>query len=230
MAFDPEKIIEPLAGSSGGLIEAVKKGVIVALRTALNGTSMSSSQDRISVDMEYPLDKESYPGIWVQFSISSLRPSGMGMLEYDPETGDRLQQYMYEGRVTVVVVALTSLERDRIADYLISMMTFSRIPNPRLITEHGVSENFSDLYASLDENPHLSMTVNTDSVRPGGQSTTVGTAWDPTAIAYEDAYSFEVLGEFQLVTTNDGNYVLRRIDILPEIGLRAGPHKPGDWV
>lgn len=229
MAFREEQIVDPQPGSTGGLIEAVKTGVIVALRKTLTGTSMSNSSNRIHVEMDYPMVKEKYPGIWVQFSLASLQPSGMGMVLRDPESGDRLQQFMYRGRVTIVVVALSSIERDRISDFLISMLSFSRIPDPRLFTENGVQENFSDLYAELDANPHLSMTVNSDQPTPGGQSVTVGVPWNPNELAYEDAYSFEVVGEFQLLTSNEGLHRLRRVDVLPEIGMH-GTYRPGDWV
>lgn len=230
MPFRDDQLIEPFSGSTGGLIEVFKRGVITALRTAITGTSLSSTVgSEIHVDMEYPMEKEKYPGIWVQFSLSDLQPSGIGMVLTDRDSGDRIQQFMYQGRVTLVVVALSSLERDRISDFLISMLAFSRIPNPRLYTENGVQESFTDLYSALDANPHLSVTVNSDRPRPGGQTTTVGVPWSPNLLAYEDAHSFEVLGEFQLVTTSDGLYRLERIDIEPEIGMHTTP-KPGDWM
>lgn len=223
--FDPEtdpNMVVP--GSPGGVIEAVKRGVITAFRSALTDTSISNESDQIHVDLEYPLEEASYPGIWVQFSLSDLTTSGMGMLQRDPESGALMQQFRYEGRVTLTLVALTSIERDRLADRVISMLAFSRVPSPNLFTENGFQESYSSLYAEFDANPYLSITINSDKPRPGGQSVTVGVPWDQGQLAYEDAYSFEVVGEFMLVTENDGLYRLSRVEINKEIA----PRPPAD--
>lgn len=233
MAFAEDRVNDVFPGNGNGLIEAVKTGVIVALRTALTGTSLTSSSNSIHVDMEYPKELVNYPGIWVQFSLNTLRPSGIGMMVEDRESGDTLQQFTYTGRVSLTLVALTSLERDRLADHIISMLAFSRVPNPRLLTENGKGESFSSLYEEFDRNPYVSMTVNSDEPKPGGQSVTVGVPWDETQLAYEDQYSFDVLGEFMLVTTNEGFYRLSRIDIYHEamLGGMAPPQAdPEGWV
>jgi hypothetical protein len=229
MAFEDEQVNDVLPGSPGGLIEAVKTAIVFATRSAVTGTSLSSQDSAVNVSMEYPNTLEKYPAIWVQFSLSTLQPSGMGMVQYDPSTGDSLRHFSYTGRVSLAVVALSNIERDRLSDYLVNMLAFSRVSIPNLVTEDGVQETFTDLYEYLDKDPHLSMTVNTDSFRPMGQSTTFGTAWDPTALVYEDAYAFDVIGHFMVERTNDGYYILRRVDVLPEIDTAHGTYRPGTW-
>ena len=39
------------------------------------------------------------------------------------------------------------------------------------------------------------MTLQSDILTPGGQTETIGTPWDDDKIAYEDRYSFEVVGQ-----------------------------------
>lgn len=228
---DPPNEVHP--GSPGGPIEAVKRGVITAFRSAINKSSIVSESDRVHVDMEYPNDKANYPAIWVQFSLSKLVTSGIGMLQRDPESGDLMQQMRYEGRVTLTLVALTSLERDRLADEMVSILSFSRIPSTNLFTENGFVESYSTLYEEFDRNPFLSMSINSDMPRPGGQSVTVGTPWDPDQLAYEDSYSFEVVGEFMLVTANEGLYRLKRVDYDAQIAPRQpdlGEDGNGPWI
>jgi len=224
MSFASTRINEIFPGSSGGVIEAVKRGLVLALREALNATTLSDDKPGegeqgtpIHVDLEYPIEQTQYPGIWVQFSLSTLRPSGLGMAVQDHESGDVLQQCSYTGRVTLYLVALTSIARDRLADYILAMLAFSRIPNPNLFTENGFTDSFSPIYSAFQDNPYISMTVNSDEIRPGGQSVTVGVPWDDSQIAYEDSYSFDVQGEFMLVTTNGGYYRIQRIDIEPQL-------------
>lgn len=230
MAFDEGRITDQLPNSSGGVIEAVKTAVVTAFREGLTGSTMTSSDPTdIHVDMEYPMRRESYPAVWVQFSLTSLETPGLGHIVIDPETGDSLQEFMFQGRVMLTLLALTSIQRDRLADFVISAIAFSRVANTRLITEHGFSDSFTRIYQALDDNPYIAMTVNTDRPNPMGQSVTVGSAWDERQMIYEDAYSFDVIGQFQLVTTNEGYYRLRRIDVLPEVGLGTTP-KPGEWI
>lgn len=229
--FDEEQINQDYPGSPGGPIEAAKRALLYAMRSAITGTTLSGQQGpgEVHVSMEYPNKQEQYPGIWVQFSLSSLRNAGMGMVQTDRETGDSLQHYTYTGRVTYVVVAFTNKERDRLAEYLLKALTFSRRVTPNLFTEDGVQETFTDLYDYLDQDEHLSMTPNTDTITPMGQSTTFGVPWDPTAVVYEDAYSFDVRGEFMQVYTNEGYFKLRRVDVVPEMEVGSSVYRPGEW-
>ena len=96
---------------------------------------------------------------------------------------------MYEGRVTLLVVALSSIRRDRISDKLITTLAFAaREENIRGVPQ---ANSFLD---SLESYPYVSIAVNTDVIVPGGQSITVGTPWDPDTLVYEDSYSFNIIG------------------------------------
>lgn len=229
MAFAEDRVNEVFPGSTGGVIEVMKRSVITAFRSALTGTTLTStSPTDIHVDLEYPDVREKFPAIWVQFSLGELSPAGHGMVEYDQETNTTLQEMMYRGRVSLTILALTSMERDRLADFIISALSFSRIANPRVLTDNGFTDSFSRIYQEFHDNPYLSMTVNSDSIRPGGQSVTVGAMFDERQLVYEDNYNFDVVGQFQLLISNEGLYRLRRIDIYPEVGERVGP-VPGEW-
>jgi hypothetical protein len=233
-SFDPETDVNAeIPGSPGGPMEAVKRGVVQAFRTVLNGKSFSDPDtDVVHVEMEYPMEKVHYPGLWVQFSLSSVSPAGHGHMLRDQETGDLLQEMMYQGRVTLTLLALSSKERDRLADQIINTLAFSRVSSPNVLTEHGFEESFSPLYDEFNKNPHVSITINSDRPTPMGQSVNVGTPWNPDELVYEDAYAFEVIGQFMLVTTNEGLYRLRRIDINYDYAPLAdtGDDGEGRWI
>ncbi|QGJ94897.1 hypothetical protein SEA_REDWATTLEHOG_37 [Gordonia phage RedWattleHog] len=232
-SFDPEKDVnKPIEGSPGGPVEAVKRGVIQAFRVALNGSTFNDDSSPVYVEMEYPLEKVHYPGVWVQFSLTSLSPAGHGHLFRDPDSGDLLQEMVYQGRVTLTLVALSSRERDRLADLIINTLSFSRVSSPNVITENGYQETFSPLYDEFNKNPHVSISINSDRPNPMGQAVNVGTPWDPDTLVYEDAYSFEVLGQFMLVTSNEGLYRLKRVDINYDFAPRppAGDDGEGAWI
>ena len=207
---------EVIPGTAGGLIETVKRGVIGALRVSLTGSHLSTGavDKEVHVDLEYPAEAPQYPGIWVQFSLDTLKIAGIG--HQKRTANSTIQEWMYAGKVTLTVVALTSLERDRIADQLITMFAFSR--------EGGNSP----LYSYFNDFPYVSLTINSDELIAGGQTTTIGVPWKEDQIGYEDNYSFNLIGQFQSETLDGEGVRLRRIDIFPEV--KAYAPEIGSWV
>jgi hypothetical protein len=219
-------------GSTGGCIETVKRAIIGALRDALTGTTLNGlvNGSKITVDMEYPMVPEKYPGIWVQFSFTEMQNSGVGMellykhvldeaTETEPEdiAWEPIREFYFKGRATLTVVALTSLERDRIADGVISMLMFSRVPETVLTKASEDTKQFRQLIGALAANPYISMTLNHDVLLPGGQAMTTGVPWQADLPSYEDTYSFDLEGQTNIRFLHDGSFTLHRIDVIPEM-------------
>lgn len=225
----PEEVYnKTLPFSAGGVIEAAKRGIMVALREAFANTSLDSTQQKdqpLSIDFEYPLTQEDYPGIWVQFSLTDLRRIGLAHEALIQENGVwcPVQEWQFAGRVTLTIVALTSLQRDQLADVLITILAFSRPPelpysDGGVITQPGQdTRQFRQLMSSLQDNPYVAMTINSDAIRPGGQSVTQGTPWAQEVLAYEDNYSFDLIGQFNVVFRHDGTYSLQRVEAAPQV-------------
>ena len=215
----------PNAGGAG-MIETVKRAVMNALREALTGTTLNHlvNGTDITVDMEYPIEKEHYPGVWVQFSFNEIVQAGIGhepMLRTvvaeatanTPEVinWEPMREFSFKGRVTLTIVALTSLERDRIADAIITMLAFSRPPESVITKANEDTKQFRQLIESLASNPYVSLTVNHDQIIPGGQAMTTGVPWDEEIPGYEDTYSFDILGQTNIVFKHDGTYTLANV-------------------
>ncbi|QIG58327.1 hypothetical protein SEA_SKOG_175 [Gordonia phage Skog] len=226
----------PMPESGGGMIEATKRAVIVGLRDAIKGSTLNNliEGNEITVDMEYPLVQEKYPGIWVQFSFTNIINSGLGWeqmlveIENEGQANEKphwmpVREFTFEGRATLTVVALTSLERDRIADAIVTMLMFSRPPETDVL--YKGTKQFRQLLTSLANNPYVSMSINTDKIIPGGQATTTGVPWDPEILGYEDTYSFDLLGQSNIIFRHDGTYELKRIDVAHEVEVP----EPYDW-
>lgn len=236
-AVDPAKRANaPFPGAGGaGMIETVKRAVMNALREALSGTSLNHMVNgtEVTVDMEYPIEKEHYPGIWVQFSFNEIVQAGIGheplirnvvaeATETTPEevNWEPVREFQFKGRVTLTIVALSSLERDRLADAVITMLAFSRAPNDVITDQTQDTGQFRQLISSLAENPYVSMTINHDQVIPGGQAMTTGVPWDEEIPGYEDTYSFDILGQTNIVFRHDGTYSLRNVAETPQLSSR----------
>ena len=219
----------PLPGSGGaGMIETVKRAVMNALREALSGTALNHlvNGTEVTITMEYPIEVEHYPGVWVQFSFSEIVQAGIGHepllrtvagTEGGPEvvTWEPMREFQFKGRVTLTIVALSSLERDRLADAIITMLAFSRPPSDVITNPTEDTRQFRQLIGSLAENPHVSLTINHDVIVPGGQAMTTGVPWDEEIPGYEDSYSFDILGQTNIVFHNDGTYSLRNVAETP---------------
>lgn len=209
--FTPNQLFP---GNQGGPVEAAKRGVVMALRQTINGTTLSD-QGTVRIDMEYPAKEESYPSIWVQFSLTRLRNAGMGHEHWTDE--GLVREWTYEGRVNLTLLFLTSKERDQMSDALITIFAFSRSPsalaNQGVYVQREGGFQYSDFFSSLDENPYLSMTLNSDDLQPGGQSVNVGTPWDPDTLVYEDSFSFTVMGQFETVIDDTGLYTIRKVQL-----------------
>lgn len=233
--FPGTVITEPVPGSEGGLIEAVKRAVTQALREAITNTGMSinGTDSKVTVNLEYPMEEESYPGIWVQFSVTNLSRAGLShelWLQDEDKNWMPMQEWMFQGRVTLNIVALSNKERDRISDAVITMFAFSRTPDLVLTDPSRDTKQFRSFLTQLEENPYVSLVINTDTLGCGGQAAQMGMLpWQQDILVYEDTYTFDLLGQFNILFKNDGWYTLRRIDINGERGADNVDYNPTQW-
>jgi hypothetical protein len=227
------EVIPPLPRSEGGLIESVKTAVVQAIREALSGTTLFDKNQKIYVDLEYPGLETQYPGIWVQFSVTKLNRAGIGHevpVEFSPGKWGFVEEVIFNGRVTTTIVALKSRDRDKIADALIMQLAFSRTPEIVLTKPEEDTRKFRSLVSALDANPYIGMTIQNDVIIPGGQQVTQGTPWADNILAYEDSYSFDLVGQFNAAFSNEGLYILSRIDPVAAFSATKTPYNPLLWV
>lgn len=225
-------------GVQGGVIESVKRAVVVALKDSLVGSSLDGiSQSNVKIEMEYPMEPEAYPGIWVQFSFTEFVNAGIGhelinkVIENEGEEDERvnwevIREFQFKGNVTLSIVALTNLERDRLADSVVTALMFARPPEYILTDPTRDTKQFRKLMMNIAANPYASLAINHDTLTPGGQTLTPGVPWDPELPGYEDNYSFEILGQSNIVFRNDGTYTLRAINVVEDM---VEPPSRFDW-
>lgn len=235
-AFAPQ-LNEPLprAWSEGGVIESVKRAVVASIRTGLRGTSLaatSGEKEQFHVSIEYPTEQTDYPGVWVQFSIETLQRAGLAMqnlTQVDGEWGP-ISEWMFTGRITLSIAALSSKDRDRLSDTVVSALAFSRPPD-LVIRKPGVdAEQNRGLITALNNNPYVAMTLNTDTIVSGGQTVTGGTPWAPTILLYEDNYAVTCQGQFNIRYAYDGAYTLVAINVVQSTSATGPEYNPAQWL
>ena len=226
------QVPQPLPrGVEGGVIEVVKRAIVTAVRTAFTDTGMTvmtSADDdttttdaqTVYVDLEYPLKEIQYPGVWVQFSITSLKRAGIdhgAVVRNEDGVWCEVQEWEVQGRVTLTIVALKNKDRDRLSDAIIAMLAFSRPPNLVLTKVNEDAKQYRGLKTALVDNPHIAMTIMTDTLYPSGQQSTQGTPWQPDILAYEDGWAFDLIGSFNVLMSREGTYELSRVTWADEV-------------
>lgn len=166
----------------GLLITPAKKVMIRALRATFTSMYPNTKLASMNIDLEYPYLEEHYPGIWVKFSPHKIQSSG---LDPNRQTDDEIYAvWHFEGTFTLMILALSSKERDLISDGLLEAYMFAYL-----------MPSVSPFYTVLQESDLINMTLQSDIITAGGQTESVGVPWDDDKLAYEDRYSFEVIGQ-----------------------------------
>lgn len=146
----------------------------------------------IHTSIEYPIDKMQYPGIWVDYQdTGSLQIAGINHREYtDPATDGTRRRYTrwrFSGYAQFTVVALTSLQRDRLYDELVRVCAFGRG------TDLSPINTFREV---IETNEFLACNMDFDQIEPSGNAAAPGTPWGSDEIIYERSLNMEMIGEF----------------------------------
>lgn len=188
MADNPELVAgEP---GQGLIITPAKKLIIEALRETFTSLYPNTSMASMNINMEYPYKTEHYPGIWVRFSPHKIQSSGLQPARQGD--GEIFSVWYFEGTFNLVIIALTSKERDLISDGVIEAYAFA-----------ALMPSASPFYTKITNSDLINMSLQQDILTAGGQTETIGTPWDDDKIAYEDRYSFEVVGQVRSRVQND---------------------------
>jgi hypothetical protein len=224
----------PRAWTDGGVIEAAKRAIVAGVRDAFEESTMGSIVgQKFNVDIEYPTEITDFPGVWVQFQISKLVRAGLGMetwVQDNDGNWSAIVQWIFEGSITLACAALSSKDRDRLADTVIAQLAFSRPPNPVITNPSTDAKQFRGLITSLNENPYIAITLNNDMINGGGQTVSGGTPWAQNILLYEDNYTVTCQGQLNIEHSFDGVYSLRAIDVIPTISATGQALNDTVWL
>lgn len=172
----------------------LKAAVVEALSATFTSTYPNPDFRTVYASIEYPADKANYPGIWVQYEDGAeLSVAGIGHIESTivPASSGTSAQYEqwtrwhFFGTVTLTVVALSSLERDRLYDEVVRTFAFAK-----------QNRELSPFRTKIEKNDFVAMNANFDNLRPFGDNAGPGTPWSTDEILYEKSISFNLQGEF----------------------------------
>lgn len=158
------------------------------------------------VSLEFPVAEQSIPAIWVTFDpIGPLRPVGVGYYE-DTVSGqgvERATRWSFAGNIIYTMVAMTSLERDRLFDQVVSILAFGQFDPER-----------SAYRTAMETDPLIQISVNFDEIDQRGFTASPGTPWGTSDVMYECSLSVQCLGEFVSASGTDTLLPISAINLI----------------
>lgn len=194
-----------------------------AIKTTFDAEYPVAEFRDLHASIEFPFEKQNYPGLWVDYNpVGSLQIAGVNHYEYAQDEGSptarRYTRWYFKGHATFTVVALTSLERDRLYDEMVRVMAFGR--------EDAATSQFRSY---IEDNEFLAVNFDFDEIGSGGFANTLGTPWQTEEMIYEAEVSMECFGEF--VSDNEGASLvpLSEVEVIPYGTFESDPTDPEGW-
>jgi hypothetical protein len=161
-----------------------------SVRETFNANYPVAEFQNLHVSPEFPILQENFPAVWVDFApAGDLHTGGIDQILWtDPDDNDVVHAYkkwLFQGRAQYTIMALSSLERDRLFDELVKMMAFGQL-NPQL----------SIFRSTIENNPWIGAQIDFDQIGQEGKVASSGTPWGSDDMMYEITLTVQVIGEF----------------------------------
>jgi hypothetical protein len=185
----------------------VKTALVQALNRTFDAEYPTADFRDILVSLEFPVAKESYPSIWVDFTpVGQYEIAGIDHKErefIDTTVWRDYTRWTFNGTASFTVVALTNLEMSRLHDEVARILAFG-LENPRT----------SEFRTYIEDNKYVAMEFDWDQVEPSGFASTQGTPWGTDEIIWEGTLSMEATGEFVSEGVTGGLVDLTAIEVV----------------
>lgn len=162
---------------------------VEALQNTFDNEHPVATLRGINISMEYPIEEAEFPSIWVDFTpTADLQVAGIGHVEDVPtEDGSfrRGTRWRFGGRISYTISAMSSRERDTIADEVVRMLAFGR--------EYPALSQFRQ---TLEVNDLIQVSVQWDTITLGGKDEAPGTPWGSDEMVYEITVGLDCQGSF----------------------------------
>jgi hypothetical protein len=168
--------------------------------------------NKINVTLDWPQEPVHLPTILITYTEGPIRNMGVGHVEMDSDDNGvpiTYKHFQFDGQVNFNVLALSPIERDRIAAGLINLLAFNDV-----IPEFG---GFLD---EVSDNDYVSIVINPDNITPHGENTAPVPWGNPDEMIFGNTYSIQMHGEFY---SNADTGELIEIS-----SVAAWPYRPGE--
>jgi hypothetical protein len=197
----------------------VKEALVEALR-AVFAAHPDTILRKTKVNIDFPLTRAGYPSVIIRFYERDIRNAGVGheeFFEHPTEVGRwiRYKHYLYTGDIEFAIYALSSLDRDLIADTIVETLAMGDLS---AYTNNFLNRIYRpDAVAEPTSIDHA-INLNTDQIQGFGE-TQVPVPWaSEDELIYQTSYRIAIHGEIYSLTPSgeDTTYgLIERVDQFP---------------
>lgn len=205
-------------------LTSTKALLVHALRKTFDREYPVAEFRDLHASIEFPMEPQHYPGIWVDFNpIGQLQIVGIGHTEYTAPTelgtGRGFTRWRFQGEASYTIVALTSMERDRLLDEVVKTIAFGR--------ENQTTSQFRE---TIESNDLIACNFDWDEIAVRGLSSSVGTPWQSDDMVYEIEVAMECFGEF--ISDHETATLLpfSEVKITAYVEGEPDPTDPDGWI
>lgn len=204
-------------------ITPVKTLGVEALSTVFDSQYPTPEFRGIHCSLEFPIESSSFPEVWVSYGdTDKASRAGVRHREAVSQTTglavDPFTRWVFHGTLTYTVVALSSLECDRLYDELLRVIAF------------GAEDPLLGRFRSYIENNDLiAITVQWDEIESIGDSAAPGTPWGTDEVVYERSLHLDLRGEFVPDPVAGTLVPLSKIQVTPSPDLTMEPQGFDTW-
>lgn len=168
----------------------LKRTLVAALKTVFTEEYPEPQLRNINVSTAFPLKRENFPAIIVNYNESAVMNAGVGHVEYIEDENFMAfpaKHFRFEGSIEFVTTALTPLDLDTISDSIVELLAFGRL-------DALLNKFFDRIYKDVADSAQISF--HSDYLSPLGE-TQMSTMWgSEDGIVYQGGYSVAVSGGF----------------------------------
>jgi hypothetical protein len=195
-----------------------------ALKRTFDSEYVNADFRDLHASIEFPMEPQHYPGIWVDYNpVGNLQIAGIDHIEYaEPSPGGlsrRYTRWKFQGEASFTLVALSSLERDRLHDELVRVMAFG-----------SEQDQTSEFRSYIEDNEFLAVNFDFDEISARSFASSLGTPWQTDDMIYEAEIAMECFGEFVSDGQTQTLVPLSAVQVIPRVLGEADTTDPGGWI
>lgn len=196
----------------------------------------------VKITPELPTDEASYPTIIVRYFNRSMQNAGVGHHEwfqitpegYEPKLFQKFKHFIYKGDIEFKVLALSSKDRDFLADALVQVIgmaeseTYTKAFLNRVYDADSTSEP-SSLYHFIN--------ISTDSFQELGDQEQNAPWMEEDLLVYSATFRVPIMGEFysRLLSDQTSYGKVEKVEVYPWIKNidaepNPNPEDPSPWL
>ena len=178
-----------------GFLSAVGQAAVQQTRAFFEDETLSLYElNGVNITMEYPIEREEYPCIQMDFLPSRYYPQNLSGGVVDEV--ENVKVFIFEGAIHFYLYALTHLESDRMGDGVISLLS--------------ANDSWKN---AMHFNPYVAMDVNTSDVKIGQRTMSFTAPWDDDQPIYYTSFNLPVIGSFAYTESEVGYELVERIRV-----------------